>query len=82
MVLVLSLLVAFLQGAAQAAPDREKLLSEPGVYGTFAVFQVDQDWWKLDKAARGAAAAEVEGVFQKHAELVAIDTYLDRKSVV
>jgi chlorite dismutase len=63
---------------AFAAVDREKLLTEPGVYGTFAVFKVDGDWWKLDKAARGSAAAEVKAVFQKHADNVATDTYLLR----
>src|SRR5206468_1374777 len=63
---------------AQAAVDREKLLKDPGVYGTFAVFKVDGDWWKLDKSARGVAAAEVRAVFQKHADDVATDTYLLR----
>ncbi len=63
---------------AQAAVDREKLLKDPGVYGTFAVFKVDGDWWKLDKAARGSAAAEVKAVFQKHADNVTTDTYLLR----
>ena len=67
-----------LPGIAQAAVDREKLLTEPGVYGTFAVFKVDGDWWKLDKAARGAAAAEVKAVFQKHGDHVTTDTYLLR----
>src|SRR2546427_13178004 len=62
----------------QAAVDREKLLKDTGVYGTFAVFKVDGDWWKLDKAARSSAAAEVNAVFQKHAENVATDTYLLR----
>lgn len=64
--------------AAHAAVDREKLLSEPGVYGTFAVFKVDEDWWKLDKAARASAAAEVKAVFQKHGDNVTTDTYLLR----
>src|SRR5207344_3267993 len=33
------------------AADREKLLTDPGVYGTFAVFKVDEDWWKtMEKA--------------------------------
>jgi len=64
--------------SAFAAVDREKLLTEPGVFGTFAVFKVDGDWWKLDKAARGSAAAEVKAVFQKHADNVATDTYLLR----
>jgi chlorite dismutase len=64
--------------AAQAAVDREKLLADPGVYGTFAVFKVDEDWWKLDKAARASAAAEVKAVFQKHGDTVTTDTYLLR----
>jgi chlorite dismutase len=65
-------------GAAEAAADREKLLKDTGVYGTFAVFKVDEDWWKLDKAARASAAAEVKAVFQKHGDNVTTDTYLLR----
>lgn len=80
--LVVCAVVGFLMCAwapgAQAAVDREKLLKDPGVYGTFAVFKVDGDWWKLDKGTRAAAAAEVKAVFQKHAENVATDTYLLR----
>ncbi|MEK6604292.1 MAG: chlorite dismutase family protein, partial [Nitrospirota bacterium] len=64
--------------AAQAAVDREKLLADPGVYGTFAVFKVDEDWWKLDKAARASSVAEVKAVFQKHGDHVTTDTYLLR----
>ena len=64
--------------AAQAAVDREKLLKDAGVYATFAVFKVEGDWWKLDKAARSSAAAEVKVVFQKHADNVITDTYLLR----
>src|SRR5712691_4024558 len=63
---------------AQAAVEREKLLKDTGVYGTFAVFKVEGDWWKLDKAARSSAAAEAKVVFQKHVENVATDTYLLR----
>lgn len=64
--------------AVHAAVDREKLLKDAGVYATFAVFKVDEDWWKLDKAARASAAAEVKAVFQKHGDNVATDTYLLR----
>jgi len=71
-------LTAVLSHSAEAAADREKLLKDPGVYGTFAVFKVDGDWWKLDKNARGSAAAEVKSVFQKHADKVVTDTYLLR----
>ncbi len=62
---------------AQAA-DREKLLSEPGVYATFAAFKIDPEWWKLDQGARDAAVAAVRDVVHKHGERVAIDTYLLR----
>lgn len=65
-------------GATFAAVDREKLLKDTGVYATFAVFKVDEDWWKLDKAARALAATEVKAVFQKHGDNVATDTYLLR----
>lgn len=63
---------------AFAAVDREKLLTEPGVFGTFAVFKVDDSWWKLDKAARTFAATEVKAVFQKHGDNIITDTYLLR----
>ena len=63
---------------AQAASDREKLLSETGVYGTFAVFKMAEDWWKLDKDLRSKSAAEVNTIFQKHAQWVVTDTVLVR----
>src|SRR5207249_9294168 len=63
---------------AFAAVDREKLLTEPGVFGTFAVFKVDDSWWKLDKAARTFAATEVKAVFQKHGDNIITDAYLLR----
>jgi chlorite dismutase len=62
---------------AQAA-ERDALLSEAGIYGTFAVFQLDEQWWKLDRDARRSATAAVKDVFQKYADKVAIDTYLTR----
>ena len=67
-----------LAGSAGAAVEREKLLTDPGVYGTFAVFKIADEWWKLDKAARQSAVAEARSIFQKHAEKTAIDTYLLR----
>ena len=72
------LLAGIVPDITQAAVDREKLLTEPGVYGTFAVFKVGEDWWKLDKAGRTAASAEVKAVFQKHGDNVTTDTYLLR----
>lgn len=61
-----------------AGVDREKLLKDPGVYGTFAVFKVDEDWWKLDKAAKVSAASEFKAVFQKHSDQVITDTFMLR----
>jgi chlorite dismutase len=61
------------------AADRDKLLTDPGVYGTFAIFKVDEDWWKtMEKAARVSALDETKAVFRKHGEKIAIDTYLLR----
>lgn len=76
MALLVSLIL--LSSISEAAVDRDKLLKDPGVYATFAVFQVDEDWWKLDKAARASAVSEVKTVFQKHGEAVLADTYLLR----
>ena len=78
--LMITIAMALVVGSAvQAhAADREKLLTEPGVFATFAVFKIDDDWWKLDKAAREAGAVPVKAVFQKHADKVAADTYLLR----
>jgi chlorite dismutase len=60
------------------AVDRDKLLTEPGVYGTFAIFKVEEEWWKLEKAARVSALDEAKAVFSKHGEKIAVETYLLR----
>lgn len=65
------------EGPGRAA-EHEKLLSEPGVYATFAAFKLDPEWWKLDKSARETAAAAVKEVVRKHGEQIAIDPYLLR----
>lgn len=72
------LTVITLAQAAGAEVDREKLLKEPGVYGTFAVFKVGDHWWQMDHNARTAAVAEVKQVFEKHGDKVAVDTNLVR----
>ncbi|MGQ0812528.1 MAG: chlorite dismutase family protein, partial [Nitrospiraceae bacterium] len=73
------LTVLFLAGPVLVeAVDRDKLLTEPGVYGAFAVFKVDEDWWTLDKAARLSARDEIQALFQKHAEKLAVETYVVR----
>jgi chlorite dismutase len=60
------------------AADREKLLSEPGVYGTFAVFRLDEDWIKQGQTTRITQLLTLKGVVEQHREKVAIDLYLLR----
>jgi chlorite dismutase len=61
-----------------SAADREKLLSEPGVYGTFAAFRVEAEWGRLEQPARIAHLTAFKGVVEQYREKVAIDTYLLR----
>ncbi|RPH79518.1 MAG: hypothetical protein EHM80_07640, partial [Nitrospiraceae bacterium] len=48
---VLVTVVLVLVPSVQAA-EQDKLLTEPGVYGTFAAFSLDADWGKQDQAVR------------------------------
>ena len=75
-VALLVLAVVAFARAAGAEVDREKLLKEPGVYATFAVFKVKDQWSQMEKEARAGSVADVKKVFQKHADKVAVDTYL------
>jgi len=63
---------------AHAAADRDKLLSEPGVYGTFAAFSLAEDWTKQDLPTRIAHLTAMKGVVEQHREKIAIDLYLLR----
>jgi chlorite dismutase len=70
---------AFLATAVSfAAADREKLLTEPGVYGTFAAFSLEEKWAREDQAARIAHLAVMKGVVEQHRQQIAIDLYLLR----
>jgi chlorite dismutase len=60
------------------AAERDKLLSEPGVYGTFAAYRIDADWGKLEQSARIAHLTAFKGVIEQYREKMAIDTYLLR----
>ncbi|MDP3091781.1 MAG: chlorite dismutase family protein [Nitrospira sp.] len=75
---VMFLLGCVIASPASAAADRDKLLSEPGVYGTFAAFRIETDWGKLDQATRIANLTSFKGVVEQHREKLAIDTYLMR----
>ena len=70
-------LLVGLLSVAEAA-DRDKLLSEAGVYGTFAAFTLDDDWAKEDQATRIAYLTVLRGVVEQHREKLAIDLYLMR----
>lgn len=63
---------------AVEAADRDKLLSEPGVYGTFASYSLDENWGKQDQAVRIAQLTVLKGVVEQHREKLAIDVYLLR----
>ena len=54
------------------------MLSEPGIFGTFSAFQLDHDWWNMEKGARLPAIAKAKAVFDKYRDKLAIDTYLLR----
>jgi chlorite dismutase len=58
--------------------SREKLLSDSGVYGTFAVFKVDKSWWSCGKDKRVLLASSLEKVFESPPEGMIFDTYLLR----
>ena len=76
--LAVLVLVGLVMVSAVEAADRDKLLSEPGVYGTFAAFSLDADWGKQDQAVRIAQLTVLKGVVEQHREKLAIDIYLLR----
>ena len=61
-----------------AAPDRDKLLTDPGVYGTFAAYSFTDDWARKDGATRIALLTVLKGVVEQHREHIVIDLYLLR----
>jgi chlorite dismutase len=76
--LAVLLLVCLVLVSSVEAADRDKLLSEPGVYGTFAAFTLDEAWAKEDQATRIAYLTVLRGVVEQHREKLAIDLYLMR----
>ncbi|MFO0774061.1 MAG: chlorite dismutase family protein [Nitrospiraceae bacterium] len=61
---------------AQAAVDRAKLLSDPGVFATFAAFSLKDGWAAEDVQARISYLKMLKSVIDQHRERVAIDVYL------
>ena len=78
MVALLLCLLPMLSVVSEAAMDHEKLLKDPGVYATFAVFKMGEHWWQMDHEARVKAASEMKKVFEKHADKLIVDTHLLR----
>lgn len=76
--LFLMLGFSFIGAADAPAADRDKLLSEPGIYGTFAAFRIDDEWGRLDRKTRQAQLNAFKGVVERHRDKLAIDTYLLR----
>lgn len=77
MVLMVALL--FVSAVLPArANDRDALLTKPGVFGTFAAFQMDHDWWDLNGEARVIAVSEVKGLIEQFSHKVVIESYLLR----
>ena len=74
----LVVLVALVWADGFAAVDREKLLADPGVYGTFAAYSLTEDWARRDGATRIALLSVLKGVVEQHREKIAIDLYLLR----
>lgn len=77
MTLMVGLLMVATAWPAQAT-ERDKLLTEPGVYGTFAAFQMDHDWWDLPGDARVIAVSEVKGLIEQFSNKIVIESYLLR----
>jgi chlorite dismutase len=76
--LVMLVVVGLVTVSIVDAADRDKLLSEPGIYATFAAFSLDADWTKQDQTTRIAQLATLKGVVEQHREKLLIDTYLLR----
>ena len=75
------LMVALMFGATALpvqATDRDALLTQPGIYGTFAAFQMDHDWWDLTGEARVIAVSEVKGLIEQFSHKIVIESYLLR----
>jgi chlorite dismutase len=78
MCLALAVMAGLISVSAVEAADRDKLLTEPGVYGTFAAFRLDADWVKLGQTTRITQLLTLKGVVEQHREKLAIDVYLLR----
>jgi len=75
---IVVLVASLWANGAFAAADREKLLADPGVYGTFAAYSFTDDWGRKEGATRIALLTVLKGVVEQHLEKISIDMYLLR----
>lgn len=71
-------LVAVHSVTAEAAADRDRLLTDVGVYGTFAAYTFDEHWGKEQAEHRISDLKVLKGVVEQHREKIVIDVYLLR----
>ncbi|WP_199259376.1 chlorite dismutase family protein [Paracoccus binzhouensis] len=58
--------------------DRSKILKDAGVFGVFATFKVNPDYYQAGSAERRGAVDEVLTVVEAHKSHVLVDAYLTR----
>lgn len=76
-VVLLWTVVAGWQDEGRTAPiDQAKILTDPGVYGTYAVFTIDRAWYRQEPSVREKGMDEVKAVLARHADRVLVETYL------
>ena len=61
-----------------AMPDMTKILTAPGVFGNFSTYKLRPASYKLSRAERKGAAAEVVAVVEKYKDKVKAEAYLTR----
>lgn len=80
-IIMVALLACLLNGftiPTASAADRDKLLSEPNVYGTFAALRLNEEWGRLDQKTRRAHLTSFKAAVDRHRDRLAVDTYLLR----
>jgi chlorite dismutase len=60
------------------AIEKDKLLTEPGVFGTFAAYRIDLEWGRQEQPARIADLTAFRAVVEQYRAKLTIDTYLLR----
>lgn len=58
--------------------ERSKILKDAGVFGVFATFKIDKDYYQRSSAERRGAIDEVLSLVEEHKSNVLVDAYLTR----